>query len=300
MHMNFSQLQSFVAVAETGSFTEAGYTIDLTQSAVSHALAAHESELGVTLLERNHTGVVALTNVGHSILPHVRALLAHAETIQQEAKAARGLAKGKLRLGSIPPISPRLLAGVLTHFQQQYPDIEVALFEGTLQEVQEWIGTSMIDVGFVHHPAKEVESTLITTDEMQVFVARGHRLHARTSVTVNELREERLIMPRTGCEVPEMFDQKRGKHGPPIRYQASEGATIVAMVREGLGITILPRMMLPEKLEGICGIPLDPPRQLQIGLAVRSQATASPGATLFVQTAVAWVQEQAALLPRAR
>src|SRR5712692_4964602 len=265
MHMNFSQLQSFVAVAETGSFTEAGYTIDLTQSAVSHALAALESELGVTLLERNHTGVVALTNVGHSILPHVRALLAHAETIQQEAKAARGLAKGKLRLGSIPPISPRL-----------------------------------IDVVFVHHPAKEVESTLITTDEMQVFVARGHRLHARTSVTVNELREERLIMPRTGCEVPEMFDQKRGKHGPPIRYQASEGATIVAMVREGLGITILPRMMLPEKLEGICGIPLDPPRQLQIGLAVRSQATASPGATLFVQTAVAWVQEQAALLPRAR
>jgi len=72
------------------------------------------------------------------------------------------------------------------------------------------------------------------------------------------------------------------------------------MVREGLGITILPRMMFPEKLEGIAGIPLDPPRQIQIGLAVRSQETASPGAALFVQTAVAWVQEQAALLPRAR
>ena len=87
-----------MAVADTGSFTEAAYTIDLTQSAVSHALAALESELGVTLLERNHTGVVALTKVGHSILPHVRALLAQAETIQQEAQAARGLARGKLRL----------------------------------------------------------------------------------------------------------------------------------------------------------------------------------------------------------
>jgi DNA-binding transcriptional LysR family regulator len=300
VHMNFSQLQSLVAVAETGSFTEAAYTIYLTQSAVSHALSALESELGVTLLERNHKGVVALTNVGQKILPHVRALLAHAETIQQEAEAARGLAKGKLRLGSIPPISPRLLAGVLTHFQQQYPDIEVVLFEGTLQEVHEWIATSMIDVGFVHHPAKEVESTLLTTDEMQVFVARRHRLHARTSVNVNELREERLIMPRTGCEFPEILEQKGGKKGPPMRYQASDGATILAMVREGLGITILPRMMFPEKLEGIAGIPLDPPLQLQIGLGVRSQETASPAATLFVQTAVAWVQEQAALLPRAR
>ena len=298
--MNFSQLQSFVAVADTGSFTEAGYLIDLTQSAVSHALSAFESELGVTLLERNNKGVVALTNVGHSIIPHVRALLAHAETIQQEAKAARGLAKGKLRLGSIPPVSPRLLAGALTHFQQQYPDIDVALFEGTLEEVQEWIGTSMIDIGFVHHPAKEGESTLLMTDEMQVFVARGHRLQARTSVSASELREERLIMPRTGCAFPEIFDQNRGKHGPSIRYQASNDTTILAMVRECLGITILPRMMLPEKLEGIIGIPLDPPRPLQIGLAVRSQETASPGATLFLQTAVAWVQEQATLLPRTR
>ena len=65
--MNFSQLQSFVAVAETGSFTEAAYAIDLTQSAVSHALAALESELGVTLLERNHTGWVALTHVGQKL-----------------------------------------------------------------------------------------------------------------------------------------------------------------------------------------------------------------------------------------
>jgi DNA-binding transcriptional LysR family regulator len=289
--MNFSQLQSFVAVADTGSFTEAAYSIDLTQSAVSHALAALERELGVTLLERNHKGAVALTNVGQKIIPHVRALLAHAETIQQEARAARGLAIGKLRLGSIPCISPRLLAGVLTHFHQQYPDIEVVLFEGTLQEVQEWIGTSMIDVGFVIHPAKEIESTLITTDEMQVLVSRGHRLHARTSITLKELREEQLIMPRTGSGFPEIFHQERGKHGPPIRYQASDGATILAMVREGLGITILPRMMFPEKLEGIAGIALDPPHHLQIGLAVRSADSASPGARLFVQTAGAWAQE---------
>src|SRR5712691_10765452 len=122
--MNFSQLQCFVAIADTGSFTEAAYSIDLTQSAVSHALSSLERELGVTLLERNHTGVVALTSVGQKLLPHVRALLAQAETIRQEAKAARGLAKVKLRLGSIPPVSPRLFAGVLTHFQQQYPDID--------------------------------------------------------------------------------------------------------------------------------------------------------------------------------
>src|SRR5579859_5160407 len=101
MHMNFSQLQSFVALADTSSFTEAAYAIDLTQSAVSHALAALENELGVTLLERNRKGVVALSQAGQKILPHARALLAQMEAIEQEAKAAQGLAMGKLRLGSI-------------------------------------------------------------------------------------------------------------------------------------------------------------------------------------------------------
>ncbi len=298
--MNFSQLQCFVALAETGSFTEAAYTIDLTQSAVSHALSNLERELGVSLLERNNKGVVALTRIGQTLLPHVRKLLAQAEIIQQEAKAAHGLVKGKLRLGSAHPIVSPLLAGVLAHFQQRYPDIDTVLFEGTFQEVLEWMNTSMIDVGFVHHPTRGVESTLLATDEMQVFVAKGHRLHARSSVMLDELHNEHWIMRPTGCDMSEIFEYNRRVHHPQSYYQASEGTTILAMVREGLGITILPRMMLPDKLEGITGISLDPPLPLPIGLAVRSAEAASPAATLFVQTAVAWAQERDGLLLRAR
>src|SRR5918912_494721 len=98
IHMNFSQLQSFVALAETSSFTEAADIVHLTQSAVSHGLAALERELGVTLLERNRKGVVALTPVGQKIMPHVRSLLAHLEAIEQEAQAAQGKMAGKVRL----------------------------------------------------------------------------------------------------------------------------------------------------------------------------------------------------------
>lgn len=291
--MNFSQLQCFVTLAQTGSFTEAAYAVNITQSAVSHGLSSLERELGVSLLERNNKGVVALTSIGQKLLPHVRALLAEAETIQQEARAARGLIKGKLRLGSAHPVASSLLAGVLAHFQQQFPDIEVVLFEGTFQEVQEWINTSVIDVGFVLHPARGVASTLFITDEMQLFVMKGHRLSGLRSVTVNDLSDEHLIARPTGCDMFEIYEDMRAGQGPHLSYQASESGTILAMVREGLGITILPRKMLPEKLEGIMGIPLEPPQLLPIGLAVKSSNTASPVATLFVQTAIAWVQEQA-------
>lgn len=298
--MNFSQLHCFVALADTGSFTETAYTTHLTQSAVSHALSALERELRVTLLERNNKGVVALTGVGRSLLPHARALLAHAEALEQGARAARGLLKGNLRLGSIPPVSSPLLAGVLAHFHQQYPDIDVVLFEGTFQEVEEWLGSNVIDAGFVQHPTNGVESTYLATDELHVFVANGHRLHARASVTVDDLRDESLIARPAGCDVPAIFERHGEKHRPHIRYQASESSTMLAMVREGLGVTILPRTLLPDKLEGITAIPLEPAHALRIGLAVRSLASASPAALLFVQTAVAWVQEQVTLLPSAR
>ncbi len=297
-HMNFSQLQCLVALVETGSFTEAAYTLDLTQSTVSHALAALESELGVTLLERNRKGVIALTLAGQKIIPRVRALLEQAEAIEQEAKALRGKVAGKLRLGTVHSLCLEILASVLMRFRALYPDIEVALFEGTMQEVSEWLGNSVIDVGFVYHSACGIESTLITTDELCVILPAGHRLHAENAVSPGELDGEELIMAKAGCasQLMEMGSFEVSKARLHVRYQASDNSTIIAMVREGLGITLLPRMMLPQKLEGVLALPLNPPQDVPIGIAVRERSTASPEARLFVQVVQTWTQEQAASL----
>jgi DNA-binding transcriptional LysR family regulator len=207
----------------------------------------------------------------------------------------------------------------LTRFQRQYPEIEVVLFEGTMHEVGEWIESSIIDVGFVLLPAKgvdgklisagtlittdeqcvlapKVDETLITTDELCVLVPLEHHLHERHSVTQRELREEGFILEKTHCMLQFMklagFESSRIR----IRYQVSDSATILAMVREGLGVTLIPRMKLPKKLEGTVALPLDPPQRIQIGLATRSQELASRGAKLFIQTAMSWAQEQTAQL----
>ena len=293
--MNLSQLQILVALVETGSFTEAAFAIDITQSAVSHALAALEDELGVTLVERDRRGVIALTAVGQTILLHAREILTHAETIRQEAATVQGQLAGKLRLGSIQAVSPRLLAGAIAHFQQQYPEVKVVLFEGTGPEVYEWICTDIVDIGFIHYPLDNVESTLIATDEMNVFVPEGHRLLLREDVTLKELRAERFIMPKLGCDFIDLLGHQPSGDGPHIQYKASDSTTILAMIREGLGVTLLPRMMLPEKLEGVHALALNPPHPLKFGLAVKAQATASPTAKLFIQVAQAWSQEHCLL-----
>lgn len=297
--MNFSQLQCLVALVETGSFTEAATRINLTQSAVSHALTALENELGVGLLERNRKGIVALTSAGEKIMPHVRTLLAQAEAIEQEARAAAGAMAGKVRIGSILSFSPGLLASILTRFQQQFPDIEVILFEGTMQEVAEWIESNIIDVGFVIHPGREVDSTLIAIDEQCVLVPLNHPLSTRKFVTPEDLYTEGFILAKKNeCSIQLM--ESIGINGSQIqaavRYYASDSATILAMVSESLGITLMPRMMLPKKLDGVVSLSFNPPQMLQIGLAVKSAATASPAAKLFIQTSLLQTQKQTSVL----
>ncbi|GLV57931.1 hypothetical protein KDH_47660 [Dictyobacter sp. S3.2.2.5] len=168
------------------------------------------------------------------------------------------------------------------------------MFEGAMQEVGDWIEDSVVDIGFVVLPAPNIESSLITTDELCILVPTDHRLCGRAAVTFKELREEGFILEKSQCAVHLLQRVGFGtsKNRPHIRYRASDSATILAMVREGLGITLLPRQMLPTKLEGVVSLPLDPPQPLQIGLGIKSARTVAPGVALFLQTARAWGHKQ--------
>jgi DNA-binding transcriptional LysR family regulator len=104
LHITLAQIQAFAAVAELGSFTAASVALEMTQSAVSHAVAALEKELQVSLLGRDRNGVV-LTEIGQRVFGQAQAMLVCAEHIQQETAAAAGFTTGKMRLGSFPSIS---------------------------------------------------------------------------------------------------------------------------------------------------------------------------------------------------
>ena len=125
-HMNFSQLHCFVALVDTGSFTEASYSVGMTQSAVSHALSTLENELGGALVARSRRGGVVLTPVGKKIIPRVRMILSQTNAIEQEAKIAHGKMAGKLRLGCIPSACPRSstngLSGSPSKIRTRTPD----------------------------------------------------------------------------------------------------------------------------------------------------------------------------------
>lgn len=287
--MNLSHLELLVALVETANFSEAADRVGLTQSAVSHGLAKLEQELGVMLVERGRRGV-SLTGAGREVLTHTREALASLEAIRQVAAAARGVPVGRMRFGAAYPLAARLLVGILDDFQRQYPEIDLVLFEGTGQEVEEWVAGSVVDVGIVRHPAPDAESRLLVEDEVCVVFPVGHRFCHAARVDAEALVGEPLIVPRSGFKLVSEFLREIGQGDARLwfKYTVSDPRTIFLMVRDGLGLTLMPRTTLPDDLDGLLALPLSPAMPFRVGLGVRSWETASPVAKIFTQTAEAW------------
>lgn len=288
--MTLSQLQVFVAIVEAGSFTGAAAALGLTQSAVSHALAGLEAELGVTLVERDRHGV-ALTAIGHQILGHTRDVLRQTDAMRQVAAAVRGLATGKVRVGSFPSASAHLLPGIIRTFQQRYPGIEVVVFEGTDAEVRAWILERIVDAGFVTLPTEGVEAIPIAQDEMVAVVPTAHPLCTHRTVQVAQLATEPFIMSKAGCEplIRAIFREANVLFRPP-QFEVSDVPTILAMVQEGLGVTIVPRLNLVADLAGVHTISLDPSVFRRLALGVCTLEQAAPAVRALLHQAQTWAR----------
>lgn len=294
--MTLTQLQIFVTIVETGSFTLASERLDMTQSAVSHALADLEKDLQVILLLRERTGLV-LTEVGQRIVVQAREMLAQTEAIRQAAAATHDLAVGKLRVGSIPSVSMRLLPGMVRAFQRRYPGIDIVVLEGTDQEVREWIETRTVDLGVVTLPAEGVDVTPIASDEFLVVLGASHPLASKRSVPLEWLAKEPFILSKAGCEPVLLTLFREAKVTPCIQFEIREIPTILAMIQEEMGISIVPEMALPSPLSGVVLLHLRPSVRRQLAFATLSLKTASPAAVMFLQQAQQWAQAQG-LLPQ--
>ncbi len=141
-------------MARQGSFNKAAQQLHLTPSAISHAIAVMEAELGFTLFNRGKNGVT-MTSYGASLYPSIRAVLNSDEALQQSIARLNGLEKGKVKLGAFNSVCAGMLPGILKGFMAQYPQIEVEVYQGTYDDVKEWLRTGQIDLAFLSSTCRE-------------------------------------------------------------------------------------------------------------------------------------------------
>ena len=268
--MTLTQLEIYRAVVEQGSFTAAARRLGITQSAVSHAIAGLETELGVPLIERSR-GHFSLTDIGETVQTRVQELLALGQLIRQESAAARGLRQGRLNIGSFgASTSLRLLPHLIAGFQARYPGIEVHVEEGVDAEVIDWIHERRIDAGFVVLPNEDFETTLVARDQLIALLPESHPLAEAESLRARDLAEAPFIMTLGGSgPLVEALFAEAGLQ-PQERFRIQQISSILSLVRRGLGVSVIAELALPEDLTGVAAIPLKPRRTRDIGLALRS------------------------------
>ncbi|MFW5899008.1 MAG: LysR family transcriptional regulator [Jiangellaceae bacterium] len=264
--MNLAQLRALVAVAEHGGFTRAAVVLGLTQSAVSHAVAGLERELGHALLHRDRSGVV-VTAVGRTVLDDARQAVRAADRVAAQAEASGAQLVGELRLGGLPSTNVAVLPALQREFCRRYPQARVSLLEGSDEEVLDWTEHGLVDLGCVTEAVGKVDGALLATDEFMAVMDIGHPLAGQDGVAVGELADDPLITSASGCEpVTEQLFHEAGLPFRP-RHRATQLRTILTMISLGMGVSIMPSLLLAELPRDVVAVPLRPavPRRIWLG-----------------------------------
>lgn len=283
MDMNLQKYLSFVKTVECGSFTKAAELLNYSQSSISRMISDLETEWKVALLERG-VGGVKLTSDGTKLLPYAKSVVAEFEKLQMQVDEINGLQSGLIRIGTFSSVATHWLPSIIKEFQKDYPNIDYELLLGDYTEIEEWIADGRVDCGFLRLPTRpDFETIFLEQDQLMVILPENHRLADCERFPVSALCDDPFMLLEKGAkaEISEIFE--RCGLMPKVHFTTWDDYAIMSMVESGLGISILPQLILKRIPYRIVTKELDVPAYRKIGLAMREKKTASLAMTRFLE-----------------
>ncbi len=289
--MAFSKYEIFNAVVELGSLTKTAEKLNLTQSGVSYAISTLESELGISLLKRSRSGI-SLTSNGERILVHIQRILKDEELLHQELISIKSINTGTIRIGTLSSVSMQWLPGILSCFHKTYPLIEIKTYLGCYDEVSTWISNGTVDFGFTSLPTSKPFDTIpLKKDKLMVLLPPNHPLQHQNVITFDQISNEHFIMPQWGLDDNIKRTLNENKVKLIIKYELMDERTILAMVQLGLGISILPELILVNVPSDIHLVDLEQPTYRTLGIAALSLKNKSPATKKFITCMRSWLHD---------
>ncbi len=229
----------FCRVVEQGSFTHAAEDLGYSQSAVSQNVRALEQETGVTLLSRRKDGV-QLTQDGQEFYPYIQSIFQAEQALERKRQETMGLQNSLIRIGTFTSVSRNLLPPMMKRFKETYPDVRFVLRQGEYTSIPQWIRQGEIDFGFVNEDAVEgMETHLLYEDHMLAALPQGHPLSEKSMLSLADISREPLILLDEGEHSVLLEAFRHAKLSPNLAYKVYDDYTILSMVRQGLGISVL-------------------------------------------------------------
>ena len=287
--MNFRDLEYLVAVADLRHFGQAAAQCHVSQSALSLQLQKLEKELGVQLIERTSRRVV-VAPAGRALVERARGILLSKQELLDDAALEVGQMPATITLGMIPTIAPYQIGAVFRGMKQRYPGTSLRIVEDITQNLVQSTARGELDAAMV---ATETDDSLIAEtklghDELLLAVARTHRLAKQAHVEPKQLQNETMLLLKDGhCLSEQAIGFCTAKRaGAALISIAASIETLKAMIRAGMGVTLIPRMAIDTALpdKSLVFLLLKPAPSRTIRLITRKTSRLGP----ILEAALKW------------
>ena len=282
--MNIQKYEIFLRIVELGSLTKTAEVLGTTQSAMSQILNSLEKEWGVSLLIRDRTGVRP-TAEAEKLVPLMRHVCEGNRLLEGEVVELRGLKSGLIKIATITSLAQHRLPQMIQKFKALYPSINFQLHYGAFySDVENMVSDGIADIGFTTLPATkpDFESIFLERDELVAVLPQNHPLAAETACPLERLTEFNFILPAEEAE-KDLYDylQQNGIT-PNAEYTCWDTSAIISMVECGLGISVLPELLLHRTPYNVVRKSLETPHYRQLGVVVRDRVRASKATRCFL------------------
>lgn len=290
MNIKYRPLKAFLLAVDSGSFTHAANQLGVTQPSFTALIQDLEEVLGLRLFERT-TRSISLTSAGQDFYARVQRPITDLEEAYRSLADLAAVRRGNVALGALPSTALALLPAAVGALSRAHPALKVRVVEAHNDELMAMLRTNQIEfaVGALAEPVSDLSFTPMAEDCFCAIFPAGHPLGDTPGMLHwRDVLRYDLVLLSQGSNARQQFDRAvRDEVGAPVtalRYDVTNMGTAASMVRQGLGVSVLPRLALPElNLAGLRAAALcDASARRYIGLLHRRDRSLSPAAQALV------------------
>jgi DNA-binding transcriptional LysR family regulator len=280
-------IRAFLAVARLGSFTRAAGELHVSQPALTVQIRQLEDALRARLFDRNKRHV-ALTQTGRTLLGPLSRVLSDLEAVIDTSRDLAGLRRGSVAVAVLPSIAAGLLPIAIRRFSADHPAIRFDVRDAVAERIVQLVNAGEVDFGIGSRVGtdSDVEWVDFLTDRMSAFIPEHHPLAARDRLALRDVVAYPLVLTARGTSVRALIERvlAQGDLEFTVACDANYMSTAVAMVRAGLGVSVLPASAVnTASCVGVLAKPLtDAGLTRKIAIVRKPERSLSPAAEQFV------------------
>ena len=303
--MEIHQLRYFVAVAEEASFSRAAAREHVAQPSLSQQIRKLEAEMDQRLFDRLPRSIV-LTEAGKRLLEYARKVLAEIADARCCLDDLQRDVSGRLVVGALPTIAPYVLADLIGKFQRRYPKVTLEITEETTENLALRLEDGTVDVALAStcNESPTLERHKLGNEALFVLLPKEHRLAKKKTIKWADLKSEKfLLLHEAHCLSAQVSDLLEAHHlHPELPVRSAQLATIVQMVARGMGVSLVPQMMIAHELASGCvALPFAPPIPVrELNLLRNPMRLESKAAVAFREEVATAFQSDGSSSPRTK